>query len=131
LRRNTAQRLALQQVFRRHDRPMAVDEILAHGRELVESLNQATVYRNLKILINSGWLRRFAHPETGTLYERTDKGHHHHYFCRSCKRAFDAPGCPLKEEGTAPEGFVIEEHEVFFFGVCSSCARESPNLLGP
>jgi Fur family ferric uptake transcriptional regulator len=100
---------------------LGVDDVLAYGRKLVESLNQATVYRNLKILIDDGWLIRITHPSLGALYERTGKGHHHHFHCRECNRAFELPGCALKEKEAAPDGFVIEDHEVFLFGVCPSC----------
>jgi Fur family ferric uptake transcriptional regulator len=115
--------MAIEQVFRQHDRPLGVDEVLTHGRRLVESLNQATVYRNLKLLVSDGWLKRFTHPTLGTLYERAGKGHHHHFYCRSCQRAFELPGCALKEDKIAPEGFVVEDHDVFLFGVCPSCLR--------
>jgi Fur family ferric uptake transcriptional regulator len=98
-----------------------VDEVLAYGRKRVDSLNQATVYRNLKLLVDDGWLKRVIHPLLGTLYERTGKGHHHHFHCRECNRAFELPGCALKEDGAAPDGFVVEGHEVFLFGVCPSC----------
>jgi Fur family ferric uptake transcriptional regulator len=27
----------------------------------------------------------------------------------------------LKEEDAAPDGFVVEDHEIFLFGVCPSC----------
>ena len=121
LRRNTTQRKAIEQVFREHERPLSVDEVIKYGRKFVESLNQATVYRNLKLLIDDGWLKRIAHPSFGALYERTGRGHHHHFHCRSCNRAFELPGCALKEEGTAPDGFVVEDHEIFLFGICPSC----------
>ena len=123
MKRNTTQRMAIEQVFRQHDRPLGMDEILEYGRELVETLNQATVYRNLKILIDDGWLKRIAHPTIGTIYERADKEHHHHFHCRSCNRAFEVPGCALKEDEMAPEGFEVEDHEVFLFGVCPSCRK--------
>jgi len=122
MRRNTAQRMAIEHVFRRHERPLGVDEVLTYGRKLVASLNQATVYRNLKILIDDGWLKRISHPFVGTLYERTGKGHHHHFHCRNCNRAFYLPGCALKEEEAAPDGFLVEDHEIFLFGICPYCA---------
>ena len=87
-RRNTTQRTAIENVFKQHERPLCVDEILKYGRLLVASLNQATVYRNLKILADDGWLKRISHPSLGTLYERTGKGQHHHFYCRQCTRAF-------------------------------------------
>ena len=122
MKRNTTQKTAIEQVFRQHDRPLGVDEILRMGRKIVGSLNQATVYRNLKLLVDNGWLKRITHPSLGTLYERTGKGHHHHFHCRECNRAFEFPGCALKEDEIAPHGFVVEAHEIFLFGICPSCA---------
>ena len=123
MRRKTTQRMAIERVFRQHDRPLVVVEILTYGRKLVKSLNQATVYRNLKLLVDDGWLKRVTHPSLGTLYERTGMGHHHLFHCRACNRAFELPGCALKEDEIAPDGFVVEDHEVFLFGVCPSCLR--------
>ena len=122
MRRNTTQRMAIEKVFREHERPLGVDEVIKHGRKLVASLNQATVYRNLKILVDDGWLVRITHPSLGVLYERTGKGHHHHFHCRECNRVFELPGCTLKEEEAAPDGYIVEGHEIFLFGVCPSCA---------
>lgn len=121
MRRNTAQRMAIEKVFNQHERPLGVDEVLSYGRHLVDSLNQATVYRNLKILVDEGLLKRISHPSLGTLYERTGKAHHHLFHCRECNRVFELSGCALKEDGAAPGGFVLEGHEVFLFGVCPSC----------
>jgi Fur family ferric uptake transcriptional regulator len=121
LKRITTQRRAIEDVFAQHERPLAVEEILSYGRESVPSLNIATVYRALRILTDNGWLEKIFHPSLGTLYERSGKGHHHHFFCRECNRAYDLPGCALKADHNAPEGFVIEDHEVFLAGKCPSC----------
>ncbi len=121
MRRNTIQKTAIEKVFRQHERPLGIDEVVTYGRELVKSLNQATVYRNLKILIEDGWLERIAHPVLGVLYERTGKGHHHHFYCRECDLTFDLPGCPVNEDDATPEGFIVEDHELFLFGICPSC----------
>lgn len=125
VKRKTVQRDAIQEVFRQKDQPLGVEEILRIGRGLVESLNQATVYRNLKILVEKGYLKVISHPELGTLYERAEKGHHHHFHCRSCDRLYDLPGCGLNEKKTTPPGFLIEGHEVNLFGVCSSCHKKT------
>jgi Fur family ferric uptake transcriptional regulator len=121
LRRITTQRKAIEQVFREHERPLGVDEVLKFGRKIVESLNQATVYRNLKLLIDDGWLNRISHPSLGALYERAGRAHHHHFHCRECNLAFELPGCALKEDAV-PDGFVVEDHDIFLFGICPSCA---------
>lgn len=126
MKRKTVQKDAIREVFLKKNRPLKVEEILEAGRGLVESLNQATVYRNLKQLVESGWIKAVHHPDLGTLYERTEKEHHHHFHCRSCDRVFDLPGCALNERKFTPPGFVAERHEVFLFGVCSSCRDLAP-----
>jgi Fur family ferric uptake transcriptional regulator len=122
MKRKTSQRAAIEQTFRNQDRALGIEEILRNGREVVESLNLATVYRNLKLLVEKGWLKQINHPLLGTLYERTGKAHHHHFHCHACNRVFELPGCALNEGDAAPKGFVVENHEVFLFGICPSCA---------
>ncbi len=123
MERKTAQRSAIEQVFKEQNRALRIEDILAHGRRMVESLNQATVYRNLKLLVESGWLRQISHPSLGSLYELADKAHHHHFHCHSCNRVYELPGCALKEKEAAPEGFIVEDHEIFLSGICPSCAH--------
>jgi len=123
--RKTSQRQAIQEVFRQNERPLGIDEILQAGRQTVVSLNQATVYRNLKLLLEQGWLKKIDRPASGALYERAGKEHHHHFQCRSCDRLFELPGCALNEKKVTPPGFVTDGHEVVLFGLCSSCKSRS------
>jgi len=122
MKRNTSQRAAIERVFQSTDRPLGIEEILGAGRDMVASLNQATVYRNLKRLVEQGRLRQINHPTLGSLYERTGTGHHHHFHCRGCDRVFELPGCALNQRDAAPAGFVTEDHEIFLYGLCPSCA---------
>lgn len=121
LRRNTAQKMAIEKVFCNHQRPLSIDDVLTYGRAFVETLNKATVYRNVKMLLDDGWLTRVMHPTMGTLYERANQEHHHHFLCRSCHRAFDLPGCAIDKEHVVPDGFVVEDHDLFLFGICPFC----------
>jgi Fur family ferric uptake transcriptional regulator len=121
MKRKTNQRNAIQEVFLEIDRPLGIDEILESGRRTVRSLNQATVYRNLKLLVQKGWLKKINTPELGTLYEIAGKEHHHHFRCRSCDRLFEISGCALNEKNATPAGFVTEGHEIYLFGICAGC----------
>jgi Fur family ferric uptake transcriptional regulator len=122
MERKTPQLSAIAQVFLRHDGPMGIEEILSHGRKIVESLNQATVYRNLKAMVESGWIRQFSHPSLGTLFELADKAHHHHFHCLACNKIYELPGCALNREKAVPKGFILQEHEIFLSGLCRTCA---------
>lgn len=121
MKRKTSQRNAIQEVFGAVDRPMGIAEILGAGRRKVRSLNEATVYRNVKLLVETGWLKKIHSPELGTLYERAGKEHHHHFQCRSCERLYEIEGCAFDEESSTPPGFVTEGHEVLLFGICPAC----------
>jgi Fur family ferric uptake transcriptional regulator len=123
MKRKTNQRNAIQQVFLKIDRPLSIDEILESGRQTVSSLNQATVYRNLKLLVQKGWLKKINTPKLGTLYEIAGKEHHHHFQCRSCDRLFEISGCAFNDQNSIPPGFVIEGHEVYLFGICADCRQ--------
>lgn len=120
MKRKTSQREAIQEVFLQRDHPLGIEDILIFGREFVASLNQATVYRNLKILVDNGWLIQITHPSLGTLYERSGKEHHHHFHCNHCNRLYCLSGCPIAHN-THPDGFVVEEHELFLGGTCPAC----------
>jgi Fur family ferric uptake transcriptional regulator len=121
MKRKTNQRNAIQEVFQKIDRPLGIDEILDAGRRSVRSLNQATVYRNLKLLVETGWLKKIQTPELGALYEKAGKGHHHHFQCRSCDRLFEISGCAFNERSSTPPGFVTQGHEVYLYGICPAC----------
>ncbi len=122
MQRNTRQRQAIRQVFRDYGRPLTPEEVFAYAREEVPRLGMATVYRTLAALRDETWLVTVNMPEHGVLYERSGKDHHHHFYCRKCRRLLDSPGCPLGKRRLAPRGYVLESHELFLYGICKSCA---------
>jgi Fur family transcriptional regulator, ferric uptake regulator len=121
IKRKTIQRGAIRQILEQSKGPLGVKEVLEAARGFLPGLNQSTVYRNLKVLVEEGRLLKLNHPTLGTLYERAGRVHHHHFYCRICDRVIELQGCGLDESRGMPVGFVAESHEVFLFGVCSSC----------
>ena len=98
------------------------DEVLERGQARVPSLGMATVYRNVKLLADEGWLAEVELPGGGMRYELAARPHHHHFVCRSCDQAFDVHRCPEAVEEMAPPGFEVEDHEVILYGRCPACA---------
>ena len=66
MQRDTRQRRAIRNVFMTSGRPLTPDEVLSMGQRLVDSLGLATVYRNIKILYEEGWLAEVDLPGGGT-----------------------------------------------------------------
>ncbi len=120
--RDTAQRRAIREVFRSEARPLSPEDVLHGGQGSVPSLGIATVYRNIKALMQEGWLKTVALPGESTRYDLSARPHHHHFVCKCCEQAFDIEACPSGVEGLAPKGFVVEDHEVTLYGRCPACA---------
>jgi Fur family ferric uptake transcriptional regulator len=125
--RRTGQKSAIRSVLEGADRPLTPLEILALAQEEVSSLGIATVYRNLKSLVEDGSILEVVLPgESARLYERGDHHHHHHFLCRACGRVFDIHACPQNVEGLAPPGFVVDDHELVIYGRCADCGAPAP-----
>ena len=119
---STRQRRAIRRVLLETRRPLSPREILELARRQVPSLGLATVYRNLRALVEEGAVVPVALPGEPLRYEAAGAGHHHHFLCRGCGRAFELPGCRLEAHLDLPPGFSAEDHEVVVYGRCPDCA---------
>lgn len=93
----------------------------------VPQIGIATIYRNLKTLLDEGIIQTVNLPGENARYEAMHAAahHHHHFHCVPCDRVFDVEGCPGPMNDMAPKGFLIERHELTFYGVCADCAAAS------
>ena len=120
--RNTKQREALMKVIGHADRPLSSTEI--HQLALIHypNLGIRTVYRHIKDLVESDQIAGVDYPGQPMRYEIVDeRGSRPHLICRRCQRVFDLP---VEEPNLAYpelEDFVIEGHEVVYFGHCRKC----------
>lgn len=120
--RKTKQRSAIREVLERAERPLSVAEVLSEAAALVDGLGIATVYRSLATLQDEGWLESVEIAGEPTRYERTGKGHHHHFRCEGCARVFDIEGCAVDVRGLVPPNFRLNSHVVTLYGRCAGCA---------
>ena len=123
MQRNTQQRRAIREAFAQLARPLTPLEVLEAAGPGAPGLGIATVYRNLKALVDEGWLKPVELPGQSPRYERANIGHHHHFHCRSCGKVFDIAGCPGELKRLVPAGFKVEDHEFVLYGKCPGCAR--------
>jgi Fur family ferric uptake transcriptional regulator len=120
--RNTRQKAAIREVFLAMDRPLGPQEVLEHAGSRKTGLGIATVYRNIKSLVEEGWLTPVGLPGEPDRYEVAGKAHHHHFHCERCQKVFDLPGCPVQLKASLPEGYVSTRHELVLYGKCPSCS---------
>jgi Fur family ferric uptake transcriptional regulator len=122
MERNTRQRGAIRRVLQRAGRPLTPAEVLADARREIGGMGIATVYRNLRVLLDEGWLATVELVGEPARYELAGQGEHHHFRCRECTAVFDVPASPFSPNGALPEGFRLERHEIVLHGLCRDCA---------
>lgn len=121
MERNTRQRAAIRDAIARAQRPLLPQEVLDAAQREVPGLGIATVYRNLKALVEEGELQPVHLPGENVRYEVVGHHHHHHFQCTQCQRVFDVHACPGDLSRLAPKGFTVEDHDLTLYGRCSTC----------
>jgi Fur family transcriptional regulator, stress-responsive regulator len=115
-----------------HSGAAVVQEAVA--RVLPDVSHQA-IYDCLADLTQAGLLRRIVVVDGGpALFETRTGDNHHHIVCRACGFVVDvdcAVGSAPCLEASDAAGFVIDEAEVTYRGLCASCAAASPVLSTP
>jgi Fur family transcriptional regulator, ferric uptake regulator len=121
MERSTRQRSAIRSAIEQARRPLSPQEVLAAAQAAVPALGLATVYRNLKLLVDAEEVSTVTLPGDAPRYEAARQAHHHHFQCTVCARVFDVHQCPGNLAHLAPPGFQIDHHELTLYGRCASC----------
>ncbi len=127
--RVTAPRVAVLSAV--HEHPHSdTDSILRSVRQTLGAVSHQAVYDVLRALTAAGLLRRIQPMGSVARYETRVGDNHHHVVCRGCGAIADVE-CAV---GAAPcltasddNGFVLDEAEVIYWGVCPECSSSMPS----
>ena len=104
------------------------DSIIGAVRNDLPEVSHQAVYDSLHALTAAGLVRRIQPHGHVARYESRVGDNHHHVVCRSCGVIADvdcavghAPCLTASED----HGFVIDEAEVVYWGLCAECARRT------
>ena len=113
----------------RHATP---DEVLAHVRDQVSSVNASTVYRTLEVLEELGLVRHTHLSDRAPTYHSTMEHEHVHAVCRTCRavRSYDPEVVQPVVDALAADGFVVDVGHLAIFGTCADCSSRSPSDRG-
>jgi Fur family ferric uptake transcriptional regulator len=126
--RVTRPRLAVLAAVDAHPHADTETLIGAVRRELPSVSHQA-VYDVLRALTEAGLLRRIQPRGSVARYESRVDDNHHHLVCRACGAIADvdcAVGHVPCLTASDDHGFVVEEAEVTYWGLCPTCASSPP-----
>ncbi len=125
--RQTKQRqIILDELRHSRNHPTAA-ELYDAVRKRLPRISLGTVYRNLELLADAGYIHKL--PLSGeTMRYDGDLSRHYHIRCVECGRiddveipAFDFDAAGLDHPG----GYEILGHRLEFIGVCESCREKS------
>lgn len=126
--RQTAQRVAVLQAVESEGKHRDAEFLVGAARRRLPSLSRQAVYDNLNALVAAGILRRIEPAGRPALYETRVGDNHHHLICRQCQATVDidcAVGHAPCLEPAQDHGFVIDEAEVVYWGLCPQCQSSS------
>jgi Fe2+ or Zn2+ uptake regulation protein len=106
------------------------DAVATRVGDRLGGVSRQTVYDALGVLCEIGLARRIEPAGSpAALYETRVADNHHHVVCRACGSVADID-CVT---GQAPcldaldtHGFVVDEAEVTFWGLCPACQKPQP-----
>ncbi len=107
---------------------LSADDVAAAVRERVGSVSTQATYDVLRACTDAGIVRRIEPDGSPALYELRVGDNHHHLICRLCRAIEDvdcAAGSKPCLDPIDDHGYLINEAEVVYWGVCPACAKAS------
>ena len=120
----TPQRKLVLDVFLQQPGHVHIDDIYDRVREEDPTIGIATIYRTMKLLVESG-LAEVHSFNNKTTYERLFQVRHHdHLICKICNKTVEFEH-PLIEkyqlEICQLHGFNLKSHRMDLYGICKDC----------
>jgi Fe2+ or Zn2+ uptake regulation protein len=87
-------------------------------------VGRATVYRTLKLLIDTGLVCRLVLADGSVAYRMSDRMHHHHLVCVGCGATEDIAAEDVEDvvEGIrSTSGYELVGHRIEVYGFCPAC----------
>ena len=114
------------------------ETIFAAVRSALPEVSRQAVYDVLNALTAVGLVRRIQPSGSVARYESRVGDNHHHVVCRSCGviadvdcAVGDAPCLAPFDNDGALEGFILDEAEVIYWGLCPDCSPSQMSRSQP
>jgi Fur family transcriptional regulator, stress-responsive regulator len=122
--RVTAARVAVLRVLADAEDHPRVDQVIERVRASGVPISTQAAYDVCEALHGASLARRIEPAGQPARFEARVGDNHHHLVCRSCGAAADvdcAVGAPPCLAPSETRGFVVDEAEVVFWGLCPAC----------
>lgn len=122
----TNQRDCIARVFFRARSHISLDELTGRVKKEIPQTGYATVYRTMRLLVDSGLALTRQFGDNQTRYENLPAtGHHDHLICVKCSRIVEFQNQKIEDlqnETAAEYGFTVINHKLELYGYCPECS---------
>jgi Fur family peroxide stress response transcriptional regulator len=124
--RLTNQKKMILNYLQNTDSHPTAEEIFLAVRNILPQISFATIYRNLKNLVNEGYISTLAFEKGPTRYDAHKNPAH--FICRKCKKIYDITQIDHKKinkKASKDINAQIESNTFYFFGICEKCLNKA------
>ncbi len=123
----TPQRRLIQDTLLKQKGHLSSEELYSKVKKRDNSIGQATVYRTLRLLCDSGLIEPLDFADGVRRYEPSyGTGHHDHLICEKCGENIEILDEVIEqrqEEIAREHGFSLLRHKMYLYGICSNCRK--------
>jgi len=124
----TPQRKVIVETFLETEGHFSAEELCTLVKRKMQELGQATIYRSLKLLVDSGLADAIDPGDGMTLYEHSyGHAHHDHLICVTCGKKVEMCDEAIEErqeQVAAEHGFTLTRHRMYLYGLCGDCQAQ-------
>jgi len=126
--RVTPQRDMILKEFFSSGEHLTAEDLYMKVKDKDESVNLATVYRTLKLLVASELASEMTVPHGSSLYESNFKREHHdHLICIQCGKIVEFMDASIEKAQdliVKKNGFQMVSHKLEIRGICKDCQKK-------
>jgi len=123
MQKHSKQRDALIELLKNTKEHPSADALYTQLRKEFPNVSLATVYRNLKLLLEMHEIIKIDVGDEMDHYDACTENHYH-FFCECCHSILDVAHPPFPEidsKVSEQENLQIKGHSLVFFGLCPKC----------
>jgi len=125
--RKSKQKEVILRVLKSTSSHPSADWIYEQVRKEIPNISLGTIYRNLKLLKESGDILELDFGSTLSRFDANAQNHYH-FRCDKCGRIFDLDepvDKTIEDRVTQKTGFKVTHHRLELYGLCRDCWKLS------
>ena len=126
--KQSGKRIQILDVILQNKKHLSAEEWYQQVVKKYPGIGQATIYRTIKVLCDSGLIREFTLDDGIARYESASGStHHHHLVCVECRKFVEIADDRIEEmklQIAKKNGFKLVSHRFELYGICQTCLKK-------